>query len=136
MFLCRNGSCPLGDICGSHRAYRPESRITISPTVNIYEVLGSGEQRPVTDLGCRRWMVYFVLQAVQQVLHNPAWDTGLLGRVDKTEKDEILQEYPPVYSETLEQALPVKLYTARVQQVYNVCPVIAFAFHDIALRPE
>jgi hypothetical protein len=47
-------------------------------------------------------MVHFMLQPLQQVLHNPGWDAGLLGRVDKTEEDEIMQEHPPVCPETIE----------------------------------
>ena len=81
-------------------------------------------------------MVHFMLQPVQEVLHHPGWDTGLLGRVDKAKEDKIMQEHPPVCAETLEQPMPVKLYTTRVQQVHNVRPVIAFTFHDIALGPE
>ena len=78
------------------------SRASIPPTFNIYEVLCSGEQRALTDLVRKGWMVHFMLQPVQQVLHNPDWDAGLLGRVDKAKEDEIMQEHPPVRSETLE----------------------------------
>ena len=81
-------------------------------------------------------MVQFMPQPVQQVQHHPGWDAGLLGRVDKTKEDEIIQEHPPVRSKVLEQPLPVKLCAPRVQQVHNVRAVIAFTFHDIALGPE
>src|SRR5262245_7600695 len=81
-------------------------------------------------------MVHFMLQPIQQVLHNPGRDAGLLARVDKAKENEITQEHPPVRSEALEQPMPVKLCTTRVQQVHNVRPVIAFTFHDIALGPE
>ena len=54
-------------------------------------------------------MVQFMLQPVQQVLHHPGWDAGLLGRVDKAKEDKIIQEHPPVRPETLEQPMPVKL---------------------------
>ena len=81
-------------------------------------------------------MVHVMLQPVQEVLHHPGRDTGLLGRVDKAKEDEIMQEHPPVGSEALEQPIPIKLGMTRVQQVQNVCPVIPFTFHDIALGPE
>ena len=81
-------------------------------------------------------MVHFMLQPVQQVLPNPGRDERLHSRVDKTKEDEIISEHSPVHSETLEQPMPVKLCTTRMQQVHNVRPVIAFTFHDIALGPE
>jgi hypothetical protein len=126
----------MRDICCRHQACGHEPRVAISPALNIYEVLRSGEQRALTELVRRGWMVHFMLQPVQQVLHNPGWDTGLLGRVDKAKEDEIIHEHPPVCSEAPEQPMPVKLCTTRVQQVHNVRPVIAFTLHDIALGPE
>src|SRR5215471_16328073 len=124
------------DICRCHQACGHEPRIAISPALNIYEVLRSGEQCALTEPVHRGWIVHFMLQPVQQVLHHPGWDAGLLGRVDKAKEDKIIQEHPPVRSETLEQPMPIKLCTTRVQQVHNVRPVIAFTFHNIALGPE
>ena len=126
----------MRDICLRHLACRLETRVTIPPALHIYEVLCSGEQRALTDLVCRAWMVYFMQQPVQQLLHNPGRDGGLLGRVDKAKEDEIVQEHPPVRSEALEQPMSVKLCTTSVQQVQNIRPVIAFTFHDIGLGPE
>ena len=90
------------DICGSRQACRLEPRVAISPTPSIYEVLGSREQRALTDLIHGRRIVHFMLQPLQQALHNPGWDAGLLGRVDKTEEDEIMQEHPPERPEAIE----------------------------------
>src|SRR4029453_8635997 len=126
----------MRDICRCHQACGHEPRVAISPVLNIYEVLRSGEQCALAELVRRGWMVHFMLQLVQQVLHNPGRDTGLLGRVDKAKEDEIIQEHPPVCSEAPEQPMPVKIHTTRVQKVHNVRPVIAFTLHDIALGPE
>src|SRR5215470_9387895 len=126
----------MRDIFCRHQAWGPEPRVAISPALNIDEVLRSGEQRALTALVRRGWLVHFMLQPVQQVLHHPGRKAGLLGRIDKAKEDEMIQEHPPVRSETLEQPMPVKLCTTRVQQVHNVRPVIAFPFHDIALGPE
>src|SRR5262245_25947759 len=121
----------MRDISRCHQACGPEPRVAISPALNIYEVLRSREQCALTELVRRGWMAYFMLQPVQQVLHHPGWDTGLLGRIDKAKKNEIIQEHPPVCSEAPEQPLPVKLCTTHVQQVHNVRPVVAFTLHDI-----
>ena len=80
----------MRDICRRHRACRLKPRVVIPPTFNIYEVLCPGKQRALTDLVRKGWMVHFMLQPVQQVLHNPDWDAGLLGRVDKAKEDEIM----------------------------------------------
>src|SRR4029453_1396855 len=106
----------MRDICRRHQACGPEPRVAISPALNIDEVLRSGEQRALTDPILRGEMVHFMLQPVQQALHNPRRDEGLLSRVDKAKEDEIMQEHPPVCSETLEQPLPANLVTTRVWQ--------------------
>ena len=98
----------MRDICRRHQACGPEPCVAISPALNIDEVLRSGEQRALTDPILRGEMVHFMLQPVQQALHNPRRDEGLLSRVDKAKEDEIIQEHPPVRSETLEQPMPVK----------------------------
>src|SRR5262245_58209431 len=116
----------MRNICRCHQACGPEPCVAISTALNIDEVVRSGEQRALTDPIPRGWMVHFMLQPVQQVLHNPRRDEGLLSRVDKAKEDEIMPEHPPVCSETLEQPIPGELCTARVQQVHNVRPVIAF----------
>src|SRR5215831_11943636 len=126
----------MRDICRCHQACGHEPRVAISPALNIYEVLRSGEQCALTELVRRGWTVHFMLQPVQQVLHNPDRDVGLPGRVDKAKEDKIIQEHPPVCSKAPEQPMPVKLCATRVQQVHNVRPVIAFTLHDIALGPE
>src|SRR4030095_7480384 len=79
----------MRDICRCHQACGHEPRVAISPAFNIDEVLRSGEQCALTELVRRGWTVHFMLQPVQQVLHNPGRDVGLLGRVDKAKEDEI-----------------------------------------------
>jgi hypothetical protein len=60
----------------------------------------------------------------------------LLGWVDKAIENEMTQEHPPVRSKTIKQAGPVQTCTTGVQYVDNICAIIAFALHDVALGPE
>src|SRR5688500_4135253 len=79
----------MRDICHCHQACGPEPRVAISPALNIDEVLRSGEQCALTELVRRGWLGHIMLQPVQQVLHYPGRDTGLLGRADKAKEDDL-----------------------------------------------
>src|SRR5437773_476681 len=105
----------MGNICRSHKACGHESCIAIAPTLNIYEVLCSGEQCALTELIRRGCMVQFMLQPTQEVLHNPDGDAGLPGRVDKAKENEVMQEHPPVRSKAFEQPRPVQLRATGMQ---------------------
>jgi hypothetical protein len=76
------------------------------------------------------------VQPLEQFLHHPGGNPGLLGRVDKAKENQVTQEYPPVQTKATEQAWPVQPLPTGAQQVQHVCAVIAFAFHNGTLGPE
>lgn len=57
-------------------------------------------------------------------------------RKNKTEKDQMAPQYPPIGVEPFQQAGPVQVSCACAQQMGDISSVKTFSLHDVSLLPD
>src|SRR3979411_2258257 len=85
-----------------HTAVRRESRVLVSPQLEIYEVLGARGQGPAADPPRAR-VAYFMVDQPQALAHHGLGNAPALGGIDEAEEREVREQDAPVLAEALAQ---------------------------------
>src|SRR5215475_1577061 len=106
------------------------------PFVDGDLVVDAGEHAAAADLHLRRRQFELVLEAIEQLVHQPARNMVALGRIDPAEVEQVHQQHLPVLLHVGQQPLPVDGLVLREDEMDDVGAVIAVAQLDERLRPD
>src|SRR5918993_3743058 len=102
-----------------------ESRVGVSPGLDVGEVLGTRDKRPSADAIGNGRSVESRWSSLEKLTNDPIRDARRLAWVHVSEQHQVAEQNRPVLTEPLQQSRPVEIGGHRAQQVVDIRPVIA-----------
>src|SRR5262245_10259702 len=140
--MLRRGLGPSSYIVRSHPASRPQSRVCVSPALNVNQILLARKKCAETQSFGRsiiRRMPGFdliVMHRLKQSAHYPIRDPTARIGIDVTEQNEMAEQHAPIGTESTEQSIPVQFASSLPEQVVDVRAIESFPFHHKRFRPN
>ena len=87
---------PGPDLAVSHRVVGQPARVAVAPVLDVDQVLLARQDSATADPRPRSGSAARGLEAAHQILHDPAWQSVTIARVDEAEEHQVAQQHPPV----------------------------------------
>src|SRR5205823_11662129 len=109
---------PVDAILGSHVPARYDAGVLVAVLADVEQVLSAGQQGAAADAVFGRRTIQLSLEAREQFAGDVGRETMSLGRIHKTEEDEVEEQHLPLRFEALHQTSPIDCFGARPTQVH------------------
>jgi MFS family permease len=87
---------PAPDLAVGHRVVGQPARVAVAPVLDVDQILLARQDSAAADARPRSGSAARGLEAAHQILHDPAWQSVTIARVDKAEEHQVAQQHPPV----------------------------------------